>query len=189
MSHHRSFASKYRPILFVPCTQDIADGDVKYELTLSAISADPAYNNVLLEKITAENVDDDVAGLVFSVHGSSVAVTHESDSGVATAAYDVRLSSEPRSPVTVTAVSEDLSEGSISSDPMVFTKDNWETHQKLELVGEDDVEVDGDIIYSVALSTISDDPKYSIGNLDPVSLNAINKDDDLAGFSLMVHRL
>ena len=176
-------------LLSMSYTQNIADGDVKYDLTLSAISTDPAYNDVLMEKITAENVDDDFAGLVFSVHGgSSVAVTHEDDSGVPTAAYDVRLSSEPISPVTVTAISEDSSEGSIlsSSNPMVFNKDNWKTRQKLELVGEDDVEVDGDIMYSIALSTDSDDPNYSAVNLDPVSLNVINKDDDLAGFTLMV---
>ena len=173
-----------------PHEQDIDDGDVRYDLILSATSADPAYNNAMFENITAENVDDDSADVLFSVHGSStassVAVTHEDDFGVSAAAFDVRLSSEPRSPVTVSAVSDDPTEGIVTSKPMVFTKHNWAKYQKLELAGKDDLEVDGDVLYGVSVKTKSDDVSYSQSNLGPFSLHAINTDDDFAGFTLVV---
>ena len=170
----------------IPREQDIDDGDIKYDLILSSTSADPAYNNAIFENITAQNVDDDFANVVFAVHGSSAAVTHEDDKGVSTAAFDVRLSSEPTFPVTVTAVSDDPTEGIVSSKAMVFTKKSWTKYQKVELVGIDDVEVDGDIVYGVSVKMNSEDSSYSTKNLVPIPQHVVNKDDDFAGFTLRV---
>lgn len=163
--------------------QNIDDGDVRYHLILSGISDDPAYNSAMFENITADNVDDDFAGVVFTVHGSS-AVTYENSLGTPIAAFDVRLLSEPLSSVTVTALSDDTTEGIVSSKPMLFTKDDWEIPQQLELVGVDDMEADGDISYAISLTANSDDASYS--NLLTFPLQVINKDDDAAGFSLAV---
>ncbi len=94
--------------------------------------------------------------LIVSLSG---AVT--SEDGPTSVTSNVRLASRPYlsdggdTTVTVSAVSLDTSEGSISGSPITFTSTNWNTTQPITITGVDDSIIDGTVAYSVKLTANS----------------------------------
>ena len=122
--------------------------NITYSVSLVADSVDGKYDN----KTAATNVvnldDADTAGnSLTSISGS----TTEAGS---TATFTVKLTSEPTASVTIN-LTGDTSEGTIPAS-LTFTSSNWSTAQTVTVAGADDKVDDGDITYSVSLTTTND---------------------------------
>ena len=151
----------------------IDDGDVTYNINLSLTSIDSLYDGATAS-VAVVNLDDaDTAGIsLTSISGS----TTEAGS---TATFTVKLTSEPTASVTIN-LTGDTSEGTIPAS-LTFTSSNWSTAQTVTVAGADDKVDDGDITYSVSLTTTTTDTGYS--SLTS-SISVVNVDDDTAGLSV-----
>lgn len=155
---------------------NIDDGDVTYNVVLTATSADSKYDGQT-EAISVTNLDDDTAGLSITVAGTTT-----TEAG-GTASFTVALTSEPTSNVVVTLASNDSTEGSVSVSALTFTSANWSAPQTVTVSGLDDKIDDGSVTYSVGVSTSSSDSNYTTPSS---SLSFTNLDDDTAGLSISV---
>lgn len=100
-----------------------------------------------------------------------------------TVSFDVKLTRSPTSVVTISLISSDTTEGTISPQTVILGPDNWQQGQAVTVTGQDDYVQDGDIPYSIRLSvTGSSDPDY-VG-LETETVSLINRDDDVAGYRL-----
>jgi len=123
------------------------------------------------------NLDNDTAGISVSAISG-----HTSETG-ATAEFTVVLGSESTANVTINVFSNDTTEGSDSSNSLVFTSGNWNVPQVVTVTGQDDDIDDGDVAYSIITNAASSaDPKYQ--NLNPADVSVINLDDDTAGIEI-----
>ena len=91
--------------------------------------------------------------------------------------FEVVLKRQPEFDVTIPVASDDTTEGELSIEEILFTPDNWDTPQTVEITGVDDGEEDGDVNYTIVLGTaVSDDSDYS--GLDAVDVLVTNSDND-----------
>lgn len=112
---------------------DYVDGNIAYKINLTATSADSDYNG---QTATANltNNDNDTAG--FTATPSSGLVTKTDGS---TATYQLKLSSQPTANVAFTVVSNDTSEGQVTTPvggSFTFTNGNWNINQNLVVTGQ-----------------------------------------------------
>jgi Ca2+-binding RTX toxin-like protein len=101
-----------------------------------------------------------------------------------TASYSFVLKTAPTDRVTITFTLSDGSEGSLSSNTLIFTPGNWNTAQTLTVTGLDDYENDGDIPYVISAVVSSDDPNYGrrrdgTGGVSISNIELVNEDDGL----------
>jgi hypothetical protein len=165
----------------------IADGDQTYLIeTQYTLNCQPSAGNCLNSNtlstytfapnfIQFTNTDDDVAGVDVAQVAPWTGMT--SEAGVSQS-YDIKLTSEPTSAVTISIVSLDSTEGQPSLDTLTFTASNWQTAQRVAVVGQNDDVYDLDIDYNVMVgpSTSSDDG-YS--NKFGTTHTLQNLDDDM----------
>ncbi len=90
-----------------------------------------------------------------------------------TAQFTVRLSSAlcADSLFGVSAESDDPTEGVVANPRLVFNASNWQTPQQVVVVGQDDLEEDGDIEYRVDVTPDS-------GSGGPYTVWLVNRDND-----------
>ncbi|MFM8252760.1 MAG: beta strand repeat-containing protein, partial [Planctomycetota bacterium] len=168
----------------------IDDGDVPYSIEFApTISTDPKYQSLSTGSVSVTNQDDpqDVAGFVIS--RTSGLVTTELGG---TDTFTVRLATQPSANVTVPVSSSNANEalafvvqGSSLTSSLIFTADNWNVPQTIEVTGVDDSIDDGDTAFSVILGTAtSSDAKYS--GLNPTDVTGINQNNpaEIAGFTV-----
>ncbi len=94
-----------------------------------------------------------------------------------TATFTVVLDSSPSSNVIIPLSSSDLSEGTVSSESLIFTSENWNIAQTVTVKGIDDEIVDGNQTYYIVLAAaVSGDPGYS--GIDPSDVTIINREND-----------
>ncbi len=130
----------------------IADGNIGYLIqTAPALSEDSNYQGVNAADVSAVNLDNDKAAIVFSPASGLVV----SEAGTTTN-FTVVLSSEPTANVTVNLTSSDLSEGSVSPASLTFTPANWFTPKPATLTGVNDATNDGNVSYSINASATGD---------------------------------
>ncbi len=95
------------------------------------------------------------------------------------ATFSVSLQSQPTATVFVSVSSSDTSEAKVSPENLTFTTENWDVEQTVVVTGVNDTEVDSDQAFKIVLAAaISEDDNYN--SLDPVDIDAINLDDDVA---------
>jgi hypothetical protein len=94
----------------------------------------------------------------------------------ASATFTVALTAQPTAPVTVTLVSSDVSEGTVSPTQMIFTRADWSTPQVATVTGVDDDVDDGNIVYIIVTTVSSGDQNYS--GLAAADVSVTNTDDD-----------
>jgi hypothetical protein len=90
--------------------------------------------------------------------------------------FTVVLEAEPSADVTINLASTNSQEGSVSPATMVFDSTNWSTAQTATITGIDDTVSDGDIAYSITLTTSSMDATYN--SIDLADVTVINTDDE-----------
>ena len=156
----------------------IDDGNVAYNINLTATSSDGLYNDISIPSVGVTNNDDaDSAGV--SVTPTSGLITTEAGG---TATFTVVLTSQPTVNVSFSVVSGDSTEGTASPTLLVFTTVNWNVQQIVTVTGADDFVDDGDVAYSVNLSATSSDGAYN--GIPVSSVGASNVDNDTAGVTV-----
>ncbi len=155
---------------------DASDGNVTYSIiTAAATSTDADYAGQNPADIAVINNDDDVSGVL--VVPTSGLTTNE---GGQTASFTVVLTTAPLSAVTVGLNSSDATEGTVSTNSLLFDQTNWNTPQTVTITGVNDNLDDGDIAYTIqTASIVSNDPSYNGKEVPDV--NVTNIDDDAAG--------
>lgn len=157
---------------------DVADGDVEYKIELGkATSTDPNYSGKDPPDVTLTNDDNDSAALLLI--GPTGTTTSEADA-TELVTFQVALGSQPKSDVTVSVKSSDITEGTVVDPPLgvlTFTPGNWSAEQQVVIRGVDDMVVDGAVSYSIEVGPSSADPAYEALPAKTVSLK--NSDDDV----------
>lgn len=151
---------------------DVDDGDKPYTIDLKSSSPDGKYD-ALTASVSLTNTDDDVAGIERTP--ASGLVTTESGG---TAKFDLKLTSQPTSPVKISLVSSNTAEGTVSPTSVEFNNTNWNTAQPITVTGVDDSIVDGTVAYKITGSVTTGDSKYT--SLSPFEITATNTDNDTA---------
>ena len=157
----------------------VADGPQPYKIvTAAAVSTDVNYNNVNPDDVTVTNSDNETPGI--TVNPTAGLTTGEDGTQ---ANFTVVLNTQPTADVTIGLTSDNLAEGTVSTNSLTFTPANWNAPQPVTVTGVDDSIADGDIDYKIVTgATVSTDPNYSNRDVADVSLS--NKDDDTAGVSI-----
>jgi Ca2+-binding RTX toxin-like protein len=93
------------------------------------------------------------------------------------ATFNLKLSRQPTSNVTLNLVSSDPTEGTVNTSILTFTPTNWDQAQSVTVKGVDDTIVDGTIGYRIDTSFSSADPTFTT---DPIDLILSNIDNDVA---------
>jgi hypothetical protein len=157
----------------------LADGNVGYSIvTANALSGDAAYSGVDPSDVSLSNLDNDTASVV--VTPSSGLVTTEAGGS---ASFTVVLTAQPSTAVSITLMSTDVSEGTVSTASVMFTNGDWNMPQTVTVTGVDDASADGDIVYTLALgAVVSSDSAFSGLAVDDVGIT--NIDNDTAGIAV-----
>ncbi|MCL4206778.1 MAG: choice-of-anchor D domain-containing protein [Pirellulaceae bacterium] len=150
------------------------EGDEQFAVGLS----NPVNARLDLKNSAAGTiVDDDFPGI--TVSPTSGLITTES-AGRAT--FSVKLNSQPTADVTIALASSDITEGTVAPTSLTFTSANWSTARTVTVTGVDDSQIDGDIPYQVAPTSVtSADPIYADPALYKPTINVTNRDNDVLG--------
>lgn len=101
-----------------------------------------------------------------------------------TAAFTVVLGAEPAATVTIDLSSSDPDEGTLDTDSLVFTPDDWDVPQVVTITGVDDDDDDGATSYTIVTTATSSDPAYDGLSVDDVAV--VNLDDELVEPAILV---
>jgi Ca2+-binding RTX toxin-like protein len=142
-----------QPVTVTGVEDSIADGDINYQIVTGAVvSTDANYNNRDVADVSLSNQDNDTAGV--SITPTQTTATE----GGANGSYRIQLTSQPRSPVTIT-----LTTGNQIGDlaPITFTANNWNVAQTVTVQAVDDTIVEGAHSDNITHTVSSTDTKYS----------------------------
>ena len=153
----------------------IDDGNIGYTIrTGAATSNDSSYSGVNPPDVSMTNLDDDASGITVSALNNLT--TNE---GGATAAFTIKLNSQPSANVTIPLSSSNTAEGSVNPAAVTFTPSNWNNFKTVTISGVNDNVADGDSSYSILIGAAnSSDTNY--GGIDPSDVSVKNIDDDTA---------
>jgi hypothetical protein len=158
----------------------VVDNDVSYTIILAAASSgDSKYNGLNPDDLAAINEDEDVAAGFF-IQPTSGLTTSE-DGG--TAPFQIRLTSQPSSNVTIGLSSSDPTEGTVSPASVTFTPQNWNVLQTVTAIGVNDDVDDAPVNYSIVTAPATGDAVYA--GMNPVDVSVTNIDDDVTGFMIV----
>jgi len=155
-----------------------AEGDET--ITVSILSASDATIGEQ-EEVTAIVLDDDIAGIkpIISDAGTTTSESGTSDN------ISILLNTQPATDVVIEITGLDTSEGTLNSNRLTFTPENWDEPQIITVTGIDDNEVDGDISYTLAFSVVNESSDEAYHNLS-VPVEVTNTDNDSAGFDVTI---
>ena len=153
----------------------VDDGDIAYNIVLSAASStDPVYDTVDPSDVAVTNTDNDTAGVTVS------AISGNTTEAGGTATFTVVLDSQPTGDVVIDSASNDSTEGTVTGgSQLTFTTANWSTPQTVTVTGVDDALNDGDIAYTIVVTTntgLTADALYDA--IDPSDVSVTNTDDE-----------
>jgi len=121
--------------------------------------------------------DNDKAA--FNISSMSGNVYEQGDN----ATFNMRLCSKPTSNVSIGVSSSDTTEGTVDTNSLTFSTDNWSTAQTVSVYGVDDNLSDDDETFSIVLAAASSsDSNYN--SLNPSDVTVINKDNDTADITV-----
>ena len=155
----------------------IADGDQTYNILTEIISLDTTYDAIDPADVTGlVNADNDTAGYTLTP------ISGNTTEGGSTAAFTIRLNSEPTADVTINLTSSNTTEGTVAPASITFNNTNWNTAQTVTVTGVNDNIDDGDQAYTIQTTVTTTDLAYTA--LDPADVNVTNIDDDTAGYTI-----
>ena len=158
-------------VIFTAIDDNIASGDLSFNIKIKSSSTDILYNNIPENVIPITIKDDDLAGIIYD---STSAILNEGQYITRT----FKLKSQPTSDVTLNISSNNSSRLSISKSSLMFTDSNWDTEQSVKFTAIDDSIDDGDVTVSVNIKSTSSDINYN--NLSS-GFAIIVKDNDVSG--------
>ena len=160
-------------------SDSIDDGDVGYSISHAATSNDAKYRGITISDVVGTNQDIDTAAVVIEPVGTPPLQTTEA---AVTQGFDVSLSTQPTADVTLFLTCSDTTEGSVPATGFVFRPSTFSSKIRVTVTGVPDDMVDGDVAYTVAVSSIvSTDVKYSSLLLALInSVSFLNLDTNVA---------
>ena len=158
-------------VIFTAIDDNIASGDLSFNIKIKPSSTDALYNNIPENVIPVTIKDDDIAGIIYD---STSSILNEGQYITRT----FKLKSPPTSNVTLNISSNNSSRLSISKPSLIFTASNWDTEQSVKFTAIDDSIDDGDVTVSVNIKSSSADINYN--NLSS-GFEIIVKDNDTSG--------
>jgi hypothetical protein len=99
--------------------------------------------------------------------------------GIGSYSVSVALSVKPIEVIVLDIASTDTSEGTVNTNQLIFTPENWDQPQVVTVTSVDDFDVDGDVSFSL---TITPNDGLSDGTFNlvaPTSIGLVSKDDDV----------
>lgn len=164
-------------VTVTPVRDWVVDGDQIYTIVLApATGTDTYYSGIDADDVTVTNIDVDVAAV--TVTGTNLETTEAGG----TDQFTLVLTSKPSANVTITFSGVNTSEGTLSDNSILFTPGNWDTPQTVIVTGVDDDIDDGDVHYTINMSSSSGDGNFN--GLTIASVSVVNRDDDTAGVSV-----
>ncbi|MGA1794893.1 MAG: Calx-beta domain-containing protein [bacterium] len=168
-------------VTVIGINDEIADGEQDYSIVLALLSTDDPLFDLDPDNVTATNYDNDPGFMVAPPGGL---LTTENGG---TAAFTIRLTSQPVGTVEIGIYSSDSTEGVVDAQFIQFDEDYWNVEHLVRVTGMNDDIADGDQDYAITLSIYNSyDQGYGI--LDPNEIWLIkwltNRDDDEAGFHI-----
>lgn len=158
-------------VIFTAIDDNIASGDLSFNIKIKPSSTDVLYNNIPENIIPVTIKDDDLAGIIYD---STSVNLNEGQSITRT----FRLKSQPTSDVTLNISSNNSSRISISKPSLTFTASNWDIEQSVTFTSIDNSIDDGDVTVSVTIKSTSSDINYN--NLSS-GFTITVKDNDASG--------
>ena len=158
-------------VIFTAIDDNIASGDLSFNIKIKPSSTDALYNNISENAIPITIKDDDLAGIIYD---STSVNLNEGQSITRT----FRLKSQPTSDVTLNISSNNSSRISISKSSLTFTASNWNINQSAIFTAIDNSIADGDVTVSVNIKSTSADINYN--NLSSGFAITV-KDNDASG--------
>ena len=158
-------------VIFTAIDDNIASGDLSFNIKIKPSSTDALYNNIPENVIPVTIKDDDIAGIIYD---STSSILNEGQYITRT----FKLKSQPTSNVTLNISSNNSSRLSISKPSLIFTASNWDTEQSVKFTAIDDSIDYGDVTVSVNIKSSSADINYN--NLSS-GFEIIVKDNDTSG--------
>lgn len=158
-------------VIFTAIDDNIASGDLSFNIKIKSSSTDALYNNIPENVVPITIKDDDIAGITYD---STSAILNEGQYITRT----FKLKSQPTSDVTLNISSNNSSRISISKSSLTFTASNWDTEQSVKFTAIDDSIDDGDVTVSVNINSTSADIYYN--NLSSGFAITV-KDNDTSG--------
>lgn len=158
-------------VVFTAIDDNIASGDLSFNIKIKPSSTDALYNNISENVIPITIKDDDLAGIIYD---STSATLDEGQSITRT----FKLKSQPISDVTLNISSNNSSRLSISKSSLTFTASNWNIDQSVTFTSINDSIADGDVTVSVTIKSTSADINYN--NLSS-GFSITVKDNDTSG--------
>ncbi|WP_242728670.1 DUF4347 domain-containing protein [Microcoleus vaginatus] len=157
----------------------VADGPQPYKIvTAAAVSTDANYNNLDPDDVTVTNTDNDTPGI--TINPTAGLITGEDGTP---ANFTAVLNTQPTADVTIGLNTDNVAEGTVSTNSLTFTPANWSVPQPVTVTGVEDSIADGDIDYKIVTeAAVSTDANYS--NRDVADVSITNKDNDTAGISI-----
>ncbi|WP_167882434.1 DUF1554 domain-containing protein [Leptospira sarikeiensis] len=151
------------------------EGNHDYTVNTSVTTTDDKYTSTTFVKrpsFVYYSCDNDVANLISSCRRSGGFSTSE---GGGTATIYLITQNSPSSTVTVTASSDDTTEGNVTASATI-TSGNWNTMlpagtNKIVATGVDDILVDGNVLYNIVFGAATGGltytaPQVPIRNID-----------------------
>jgi hypothetical protein len=162
---------------------DVDDGNIDYSLVVSMnelLTLDSLFDAIDPTDVNATNTDDDTAGVTVSL------ISGNTTEAGGTANFTLVLDSQPTGNVNLETNSTDSTEGTVTDGAsLIFTTLNWSTPQTVTVTGADDFIQDGDIDYSMAVTTDTGDTADGLYDaIDPGDVAVTNTDNDVIGFTL-----
>ena len=158
-------------VTFATIDDNIASGDLSFNIKIKPSSTDVLYNNIPENVIPITIKDNDLAGIIYD---STSVTLNEGQSVTRT----FRLKSQPASNVTLNIGSNNSSRLSISKSSLTFTASNWNIDQSVTFTSIDNSIDDGDVTVSVTIKSTSSDINYN--NLSSGFAITV-KDNDTSG--------
>ncbi|MDH5655182.1 MAG: DUF1554 domain-containing protein, partial [Spirochaetia bacterium] len=162
----------------------------QFTITLGAVTtADPNYTGFDPPDMTAYSLDNDLGAVtpaIITVPASGLS-TSEPNLPVN---FGIVLNSQPPlgETITISLVSDDTSEGTISPATMTFDSTNWFTPQTATVTGADDPFVDVNTAYTTTLTSSSTNT-LSLFHGMSYTVNLTNVDNDSAGVTLSTNSI
>ncbi|WP_010665108.1 Calx-beta domain-containing protein [Marinilabilia salmonicolor] len=152
----------------------LVDGDISFTLLLTVENSlsSPDYHD-LTSELSATNTDDDEAAIVITLTNDEIRTSENGDSD----SFTIRLNSQPLSQVVINISGIDASEGTLSTNELIFSDENWDTEQTVTVTGVDDEIVDGNIQYTLTLTVDSDNSDGSYRDISSL-IEVLNADND-----------
>lgn len=168
-------------IIVTGVDDDIDDGNIAFNIiTAAASSLDLNYDALNPANVAVTNADNDTLGVTVS------AISGDTSETGATATFTVVLNTEPTDNVQVDSSSSDATEGVVTGGgSLTFTTVNWSTPQTVTVTGQDDFLADGDIDYTILVTTDDTntlDAAYDA--VDPSDVSVTNTDSEVSGVAV-----